>query len=236
MLVLLACLVSCEKVKEGIDNVGDKYLGEISMQVSDTTGLSCYGLGVQSLNFKSSMTDILEGSQTGNVTIAANINLSAMKKLTYPYMGFQLVDTAAGSYPMVSQVRADLLHGFLVRDILANLDGSTNLFLIALSDTSQFLCSGPGVIELTSFPGYGKQVTGHIRNVEARYVTQSGIDSITHIWNRAYRDNVAEDIAFLADEQRVEQLLHSLFPPVTFSGEISSRRMLVNKILEKLYE
>ena len=137
---------------------------------------------------------------------------------------------------MVSQIRADLLHGFLIRDILSNLDGSTNLFLIALSDTSQFLCSGPGTIELTSFPGYGKQVTGKINNVEARYVTQSGIDSITHIWNRAYRDNVANDIELLADEQRMQQLLNNLFPPVTFSGTISSRRMLVNKILDKLYD
>lgn len=226
---------SCQKVKDGIDDAGDGYLGEITIQVDDSLGI-CYQAGISTINFKSCMTDILDGSATGNVTIGANVNLSAISNLTYPYMGCQLADTARGQYQLSNQVTVDRLHHFLVRDILSTLDGNTNMFLIALSDTSQFLCSGGGNIELTSFPGYGKQVTGKFNNVEARYVTQSGIDSITHIYNRAYRDGIQYDIDFLNDQQRVDQLLVSLFPKVTFTGIFSSRRLLVNKILEKLYE
>ena len=234
-LSFLLFLVSCQKVKNGIDNVGDNYLGEIVLRVDDSAGV-CYQAGLSTINFKSCMTDILEGSATGNVTIGANVNLSSISKLTYPYMGCQLVDTAQGQYPLTNQITVDRLHHFLVRDILSTLDGNSNIFLIALSDTSQFLCSGGGTIELTSFPGYGKQVTGKFNNLEARYVTQSGIDSITHIYNRAYRDSIQYDIDLLNDQERVDQLLVSLFPKVVFTGLFSSRRLLVNKILDKLYD
>lgn len=141
----------------------------------------------ETLNFSSTVTDridtivTIDGVDTmfsATLDLFANVDLQK-SELTFPFMGFQVTGTEAGTYTMSHVLTAERLRNFNF-DSIADLvfaPSGFNVLLVAISDTSWYISDG-GSITITEYPATGHNMIGTLNNVQAYYFTESDVEAL----------------------------------------------------------
>lgn len=221
-IVCLLVFSSCDT------NFLTQLLGNASVTISDPTSSTYYGDSTK-IEFSSSLTDIVAADSNvawSNLALCANIDLTTANAITPPYLGITTTDTACQSYAVVCPVSFDSLAGFNAEGLLSHSCGH-NLFVLAASDTCWYL-GRSGNIVISSFPAYGNLMEGTLNQVQAFYITQSKLDYLTDLTNRAGQMDTAA-ISALASLDT-----NTFFKTVTFNGSFSSRRSAISTLVQSL--
>ena len=212
--------------------------GHITLTTANPSGTpQAYGQG-DTIRFKSAACNITEAIQdslgfttnAGTVMVGTFDNLltsnNSQANLSFPLVGINLRGTSAQNYTVDCPVD-DLgffqyLHEtdvnlLITRGIMyTNCHGS--LFAVAVSDTSYYI-GYDGNINITNFGVEGDVVEGTV-NVNALYVTKGEIQRIAN--DSAYRATVVP--------------FSTHFPSITFNGNIASRRVPIEAVIDALEE
>ena len=169
--------------------------------------------------------DSLETEYKASVGLCANVNLTESNaSLQFPFMYFRLNDTVTGNYQFDTILSMDLLLNLnfeTMSQILADPYGD-NMILVAESDTAWYL-SHAGSLTISQYPSVGHFVECSFNNVEAFYITQSGIDRFNTDINNM-------DFSHVND-------LGYYFPNATISGNSSCRRTtIVSRLIKTAFE
>ena len=169
--------------------------------------------------------DSLENEKKATVGLCANVNLSESNaSLQFPFMYFRLEDTVTGNYQFDTVLSADLLLNLnfeAMSNILADPYGG-NMVVLAESDTAWYL-SHAGSLTISKYPSVGHFVECTFNNVEAFYITQSGIDRFNTDLNNMDFSH-ANDLGYY-------------FKNATISGNTSSRRTtIVSRLIKTAFE
>lgn len=216
-------LVSCDP-SEIVDSIS----GNVSLTIS-CEGVDNHYTDGQTIDFSSSVTDIITDSALAEmVFLGANINLTESNaSIAAPYLGFVVADTVIGTYQIDNVMTPENIATFAPQSLLTNLSGN-NVFLLIASDTSFYLAKA-GSITLSDYPSIViEPANGTFNNVQCYYVTDSKMAYIKNLLNDANAGDPAA-IATLATLN-----IDELFPTVTFNGTFSSRRMIVQTLLDNL--
>ena len=212
--------------------------GHITLTTANPSGTpQAYGQG-DTIRFKSAACNITEYVQdtmgvpveAGTVMVGTHDNLlssnNSQATLSFPLIGINLRGTSAQNYTVscpiddfgffeyLSETDVNLL---ITRGIMyANCLGS--LFAVAVDSNSYYL-GYSGNINITNFGVEGDVVEGTV-NVTALYVTK---DEVEHIANdENYRNSIGD--------------LATHFPSITFTGNIASRRVPIEAVIDALEE
>lgn len=221
--ILLFAFSSCEGFLEQI-------LGSADIVLNDPQGGTFYapdGPAVDSLHFSSSVSDAIATSDTtsGYLTLGANIDLTQADVLAYPYLGVNVSDTLAGVHALDS-ITLETLYRLNVGNLLTSI-ANTNLVVLAVADTAWYVSCG-GTVDVTTLGTYGHLTEGQLLDIQMFYLTQSGIDHISDLMDRAANlDPTA--VAELANFN-----FNTFFPKVTLTGNYSSRRMNIGGLVSSL--
>lgn len=209
-------LSSCEDLGIISDIIEEGLFGEATVYITNTDQDN--NSTVDTVKFASSVVDnftiVDDASETSTIAtidFCAQVDLSNAA-LAFPFMAFQVSDTATGSYTVNEFLTTERLRNFNF-DTLASIIRSPagfNLVVIALSDTAWYI-SNSGAINISEFPAVGYTVKGTFNNVKAYYVTQSDIDRIN------------DDM--MNTGQMID--LDGYLPQVTLTGSFSSRRTTI---------
>lgn len=224
-LIASLSLVSCDP-----EEIVNAISGNVSLTVSCEGVDNLYTDG-QTLAFSSSVTDVITDSATAEmIFLGANINLTESDaSIAAPYLGFVIADTVTGTYQIDNVMTAENIAKFTPQNFLTTVTGN-NVFVIVASDTSLYIAK-EGSLTLTSYPSVMFETAeGTINNVKCYYATDSKMAYIKNLLNAANAGDAAA-IATLASIN-----VEELFPTVTFNGSFSSRRMIVQTLLDSLNE
>lgn len=216
-------LVSCDP-SEIVDSIS----GNVSLTASCEGVDNLYADG-QTLSFSSSVTDLVVDSATAEMLfLSANINLTESDaSIAAPYLGFVIADTATGTYQIDNVMTPENIARFTPQNFLTSVTGN-NVFVLVANDTTLYIAK-EGSITLTSYPSVMLETAeGTFNNVKCYYATDSRMAYIKNLLNDANAGDPAA-IATLAT-LNVEEL----FPTVTFNGTFSSRRMVIETLLESM--
>lgn len=193
------------------------------------TGQNGYFNNDTTLNFASTITDKFDTLVTrgewdttyvATLDLFANVDLNK-SELTYPFMGFQVSDTVAGTYTLSHILTPERLRNFNF-DTIADLvfaPSGFNVMLIAVSDTAWYVADG-GTITITEYPTTGHNMKGTFNNVQAYYFTKTDVEAI--------EEHLDEPNFNIAD------YFHNT---AVISGDFKSRvyPSLVQKIIDEAY-
>lgn len=212
--------------------------GSITLTTTSPQGTpQAYGQN-DTIRFKSAACNITEAVQdtfgvttnAGTVMVGTFDNLltsnNSQANLSFPLVGINLRGTSAQNYTVDCPVN-DLgffqyLHDtdvnlLITRGIMyANCIGS--LFAVAVSDTAYYI-GYDGNINITNFGPEGDVVEGTV-NVTALYVTKGEIERIAN--DADYRATIGN--------------FATHFPSITFNGNIASRRLPIEAVIDALEE
>jgi hypothetical protein len=219
------CFTACD------DLVEMDLVGHINLTTSNATaGDQAYADG-QTLNFKSALCNINIDTallDAGTVMVGATQSLVSndVADITFPLCGINLRDTVPGQYaiscPVTDFSFFEYLNesnvNMLITRGLAIGDQLGNLFAVAVSDTSFYL-GYSGAVNITAFGTDPlSRVQGTVSNVEAIYLTASGLEAIANM--------------SAADRANID--LTTYFPHITFNGDISSIRSDIDAVMQAL--
>lgn len=236
----VACMMgfaSCDMDLEDLLNDEELNLtGHITLYSSNPTAgelgnVQEYGNG-DTLRFKSAacnLTEATPGFETGTMIVATHDNLITNNNeanLSFPLAGINLRGTSAQNYTVNCPV-----HDFGFFEYLSNTDVNLlitqgimysnylgSLFAIAVDSNSYYL-GYQGNINITSFGEDGDLVEGTV-NINALYVTKDEVERIAN--DPDYRSTISD--------------ISTHFPSITFTGEISSRRVPIQMVIDALEE
>lgn len=164
------------------------------------------------INFSSAVANAMEAN---TVIIGANLDLTKVDELAYPYFGVNFTDTVAATYtfPAVNQ---QLIVSFLGANIITKA-AETNILVIAESDTSWYL-STSGSAQITDWADYGQVMKGNFNNVKMYYITKTKLDEVQN----------------LTAAQWITTSLDDYFKSITLNGSFNCRRMDIQNIIANM--
>lgn len=225
----LVCAAACLLTLTSCDPTFlDELLGNATLTISDPTSSTYYADSTE-ISFSSSLTDRLtaeDSASWSNLALSANIDLTMSSSIAPPYLGIATTDTLCHSYAVTSPFYFSNLASFNADQLLSS-TSSDNLFVLAASDTCWYI-GYAGTITIDSFPAYGSLMQGTVSQVQARYITQSKLDYVTDLMDRAEQMD-AEAITALAALDT-----NTYFQTVTFNGSFASRRYTINALVQSL--
>lgn len=172
--------------------------------------------GVDSVHFSSCATNVLSGREYhGTILLGAKIDLNNASELRYPYLGIQINDTVAKSYPL-DTLSFSIIDAFSPENMLTEAI-NRNIIIIAQSDTSWFVSSG-GTMNVSEFPAYGRALHATVNSAKMYYITQSKIEAVRNM-------SAPELLTTTVDQY---------FNSALINGNITSRRMDIQNLLNSL--
>lgn len=226
---LVLSFSSCDDPSLITQMVQEGLLGSAEITISGQNG---YYDNNETVNFSCAIMDSIQQvvieeenfdtNYVSTLSLFANYDLQK-SELTFPFMGFQFTDTAAGTYTFSKVLTADRLRNFnfdTIADIVFNTSGF-NVLLIAITDTSWYVSDGGSLI-ITEYPATGHNMKGRFENVDAYYFTKTDVERLEeHL-----------------DDANLDQLLNTYFHHAAISGEFTSRRYptLIKKIIDEAYK
>ncbi|MCQ2300195.1 MAG: hypothetical protein MJZ81_08750 [Bacteroidales bacterium] len=168
------------------------------------------------IKFSSAVANAInENNIACTIIIGANLDLTKVDELTYPYFGVNFTDTVAATYtfPAVNQ---QLMTSFIGANIITKAS-ETNLLVIAESDTSWYLSTG-GSAQITEWANFGQTMKGNFNNVKMYYVTKTKL----------------EEVQNLTAVQWLTTNLDDYFKSMTINGNFNCRRMDIQNIIANM--
>ncbi|MBR1784492.1 MAG: hypothetical protein IJ760_03520 [Bacteroidales bacterium] len=215
--------------------------GKVTLYASQVEGTQAFADG-DTIRFKSALSNVKFDStvvydgdsialdiDAGTLMIGSTKNIVSgnFDDLGFPLMGVNLRGETTGTYKiscpvedyafyeylMTTDWNAMLVDGLVIDDVVGN------LFVIA-ADAEAYYIGYEGEVEITKFGDNGSTVDGTVNNVKAIYITLPQI----------------EELAAMSEEDRANVKLVGYFPTATFNGEIESRRVPIDAVLQALEE
>ncbi|MCF0211363.1 MAG: hypothetical protein HUK17_00500 [Bacteroidales bacterium] len=217
----LMMLTSCD----GFEGLLDQLDGNASITINNN----------DPVNFSSSLANLVVAEDTtGTLFVAANLDITKIDSLTYPYVGMNLTGCAVGSYTLDAiPIHIFNQEGFTVEMVLNEMS-DMNTILYMDSDSSWYL-SNSGTVNVSEYGELGFSVKASFADVQMLHLSNAGIDamkadldSLSAVFVQNYvaehgclPSEVPEDYL---DGMLDESLLINYFEPVTVSGNFTSLR------------